>query len=130
MTAFTAGLSLTNTALPVSRTKDDQMLQIYCPYCKQTREEEEFSCAGEAHIKRPSDPQAASDKEWGDYLFFRKNPRGIHHEMWQHSAGCRRYFNVIRNTVTYEVLESYPMGTSPSEQPAHAATTSTAGELQ
>ena len=52
------------------------MLQIYCPYCKQTREEEEFSYAGEAHIKRPSDPQATSDKEWGDYLFFRKNPFG------------------------------------------------------
>jgi sarcosine oxidase subunit delta len=94
------------------------MLQIHCPYCRETREEEEFSCAGEAHIQRPPEPQSTSDEEWGDYLFFRKNPRGIHHEMWQHAAGCRRYFNVTRDTVSYQVLESYPMGSRPG---VHAA---------
>ncbi|MGI9292494.1 MAG: sarcosine oxidase subunit delta, partial [Pseudomonadales bacterium] len=33
------------------------MLQIHCPYCHEVRDEEEFSCSGEAHIKRPSDPE-------------------------------------------------------------------------
>jgi len=92
------------------------MLQIHCPYCKETREEEEFSHAGEAHIKRPADPQNTSDEEWGDYLFFRKNPRGIHREMWLHAAGCRRYFNVVRDTVSYAVLESYPMGSQAADK--------------
>ena len=75
------------------------MLQIYCPYCEELREEEEFSVTGEAHIMRPLDPGALSDEEWGDYLFFRKNPRGRHHEMWNHVAGCRRYFNVTRDKI-------------------------------
>ena len=47
------------------------MLQIYCPYCREEREEEEFSYSGEAHIVRPLEPDSLSDKEWGDYLFFR-----------------------------------------------------------
>jgi sarcosine oxidase subunit delta len=106
------------------------MLLIHCPYCKETREEEEFSCAGEAHIQRPSEPQSASDEEWGDYLFFRKNPRGIHHEMWQHTAGCRRYFNVTRDTVSYQILESYPMGSRPGEQANVPGVSNSAGESQ
>jgi sarcosine oxidase, subunit delta len=88
------------------------MLQIYCPHCGETREEEEFNCAGEAHIKRPIDPESLTDEQWGDYLFFRKNPRGLHREMWRHSAGCGQYFNVCRDTVSYEILETYPVGTS------------------
>ena len=91
------------------------MLQIHCPYCKESREEEEFHYAGEAHIKRPSEPQTTSDEEWGDYLFFRKNPRGVHHEMWQHAVGCCRYFNVTRDTVSYRILESYPIDSLPGE---------------
>ncbi len=93
------------------------MLKIHCPYCDEQREEEEFSYSGEAHISRPLDPGALSDADWADYLFFRKNTRGWHHEMWQHSAGCRRYFNVTRHTVTYEIFESYPMGTTPKALP-------------
>ena len=89
------------------------MLQIHCPYCNEARNEEEFSCSGEAHISRPSAPEALSDQEWGEYLFFRKNPRGIHHEMWYHAAGCRRYFNVTRDTVSYVILESYRIGAQP-----------------
>lgn len=85
------------------------MLQIFCPYCQQMRSEEEFSYAGEAHIKRP-DPRVATDREWGDYLHVRSNPRGEHREMWCHAAGCRRYFNVLRDTVTYRIAETYPIG--------------------
>ncbi len=89
------------------------MLQIFCPHCREMREEEEFHYSGEAHIARPRNPEALSDQAWGDYLFFRTNPRGIHHELWHHAVGCRKYFNVTRDTVSYEILESYPVGTQP-----------------
>jgi sarcosine oxidase subunit delta len=86
------------------------MLRIYCPYCREAREEEEFHCKGEAHIRRPTEPDETSDATWGSYLYFRKNPRGRHLEIWVHAAGCRKYFNVVRDTVTYEIECSYPMG--------------------
>jgi len=89
------------------------MLLIECPYCQESRSEEEFHYVGEAHIARPLKPESLSDEQWGDYLFFRKNSRGLHHEMWHHSAGCRQYFNVTRNTVSYEILETYFMGDMP-----------------
>ncbi len=47
-------------------------------------------------------------------MFFRDNPRGIHHELWVHAAGCRQYFNATRHTVTYEILETYKIGEKPS----------------
>ena len=90
------------------------MLHIYCPHCREYREEEEFHAKGQAHIARPADPDACSDEEWGNYLYFRKNPRGIHHEIWVHAAGCRKFFNVTRDTVSYQILESYRVGEQPS----------------
>ncbi len=84
------------------------MLQLHCPYCDEARSEEEFSYAGEADIRRPD--RQVSDSQWADYLHFRTNPRGRHREMWVHTAGCRRYFNVARDTVSYEVVASYPIG--------------------
>ncbi|NOH70664.1 sarcosine oxidase subunit delta [Vibrio pectenicida] len=86
------------------------MLQIHCPYCDEIREEEEFHYAGEAHIVRPTDPDLMTDEEWGKYLFHRKNNKGSHTEMWYHSAGCHKYFNVTRHTVTNEIEEVYKMG--------------------
>lgn len=90
------------------------MLNIFCPHCGEYREEEEFHAKGEAHIKRPENPDQCSDEEWGDYLYFRKNPRGIHHEMWVHALGCRKFFNVTRDTVTYDIKETYKIGEQPS----------------
>ena len=104
------------------------MLEIYCPYCQETREEEEFSYAGQAHIQRPPEPAAVSDEEWGNYLYFRDNPRGVHHEMWYHSAGCRRYFNATRDTVSYKVLQSYAMGSPPAVETAETGAGDPAGE--
>ncbi|MBS3803535.1 MAG: sarcosine oxidase subunit delta [Oleiphilaceae bacterium] len=86
------------------------MFYIHCPYCNERRSEEEFHAKGQAHLMRPANPEEASDREWGDYLFFRDNPRGLHQEMWVHAAGCRKFFNILRNTVSYEILETYPMG--------------------
>lgn len=88
------------------------MLLISCPYCG-PRDETEFSYGGEAHIARPSDPEALSNAEWADYLFMRTNPKGWHSERWAHAQGCRRWFNVARHTVTHEIRAVYKMGEPP-----------------
>lgn len=97
------------------------MLRIFCPHCVETREENEFHCHGQGHLARPADPDACSDEQWGRYLYFRENPRGLHHELWAHTAGCRKFFNVTRNTQSYEILESYPIGQLPSAKPSGGA---------
>lgn len=89
------------------------MLNIFCPHCGESRSEEEFHAAGQAHIPRPLDPNACTDQQWGDYLFFRDNPRGLHHELWIHAAGCRQYFNVTRHTISYAIHETYKIGEQP-----------------
>ena len=48
------------------------MLLIECPYCGPRASE--FSCGGEADIARPLHPEQLTDREWGDYLFMRRNP--------------------------------------------------------
>jgi sarcosine oxidase subunit delta len=50
------------------------------------------------------------DQTWGDYLFFRDNPKGVCHERWRHAFGCGRWFNIARNTVTHELLGVYRTG--------------------
>ena len=81
------------------------MLLITCPWCG-PRSQTEFSCGGEGHIVRP-DPDLASDAEWGDYLFARKNPKGLANERWFHAHGCRRWFHAVRSTVSHEILKVY-----------------------
>jgi sarcosine oxidase subunit delta len=82
------------------------MLKIPCPWCGE-RDQSEFSYGGEAHIVRPAEPDSLTDEDWGDYLFFRKNPKGLHREQWCHSGGCRRWFNAVRDTVTYRIHGVY-----------------------
>lgn len=83
------------------------MLQLPCPYCG-LRDEEEFRYGGESHVARPT--LAATDPQWADYLFNRTNPKGLHYERWLHAYGCARWFNLLRDTVTHEVIEAYRMG--------------------
>ena len=90
------------------------MLLIPCPWCGR-RDESEFKYGGEAHITRPKDPQALSDAAWADYVFMRANPSGRFLERWVHSAGCRRWFNVVRDTTSNAILGSYKMGEAPPE---------------
>jgi sarcosine oxidase, subunit delta len=84
------------------------MLLITCPWCG-AREESEFAAGGEAHIQRP-DPQTATDRDWAEYLYYRTNPKGLHVERWLHALGCRRWFNLARDTVTHEIRAVYKMG--------------------
>ncbi|MGA2492265.1 MAG: sarcosine oxidase subunit delta [Roseiarcus sp.] len=85
------------------------MLLIRCPYCEMARPEAEFKYGGEAHLTRP-DPDAASDGEWTDYLYFRANPKGEFGERWRHAAGCGRFFNCLRDTASDRILATYKIG--------------------
>jgi len=82
------------------------MLLIKCPHCGE-RPEIEFRCGGEAHLARPLDPAALDDGEWSEFLFYRKNIKGVLTERWNHAYGCQRWFNAIRNSVTDEILATY-----------------------
>jgi len=88
------------------------MFLIECPWCGE-RDETEFNCVGEAHIARPLDTEKLSDEAWADYLFMRTNPKGLHREQWLHAAGCRRYFNAERDTVSYRISATYKIGEKP-----------------
>ena len=79
------------------------MLHIPCPYCG-PRDEAEFSCGGEAHILRPLAQNKISDSAFAEYLFLRDNSKGVFLERWRHTSGCRRWFNVVRDTVSHDRL--------------------------
>ncbi|WP_380171701.1 sarcosine oxidase subunit delta [Kineococcus sp. DHX-1] len=82
------------------------MQLIECPWCG-PREEVEFHYGGQAHVAYPAEPAALDDREWAEYLFFRDNPKGLFRERWSHAAGCRRWFNAERDTVTYQFTRVY-----------------------
>lgn len=73
------------------------MLLIRCPWCG-PRDEIEFSYGGQAGVAYPSDADALDDEEWARFLFFRDNPKGEFAERWVHTHGCRRWFDVVRDT--------------------------------
>ena len=85
------------------------MLLIPCPWCG-PRNEVEFTYGGQAGIAYPEDAAALSDAEWADFLFMRDNPRGPFDERWYHVHGCRRWFNVVRDTATHRIAGSYLIG--------------------
>ena len=66
------------------------MMQIPCIHCG-PRDESEFVCGGTSHIARPA--LESDDRTWGEYLFFRDNPKGWHLERWRHAYGCGQWFN-------------------------------------
>ncbi|MDP3891051.1 sarcosine oxidase subunit delta [Nocardioides sp.] len=82
------------------------MMLLNCPWCG-PRDETEYHYGGQAHVPYPEDTSAQTDEEWAEYLFFRDNPQGPFAEQWSHSVGCRRWFNVVRDTGTYEVRAVY-----------------------
>ena len=43
----------------------------------------------------------------------RSNPKGSFAERWAHSAGCRRWFNLLRDTATHRILAVYKIGDPP-----------------
>ncbi|MEH0530296.1 sarcosine oxidase subunit alpha family protein [Streptomyces stelliscabiei] len=85
------------------------MLLITCPWCG-PRDEAEFHYGGQGHVPYPETPSALTDEEWARYLFFRDNPKGPFAERWSHAAGCRKWFNTVRDTSTNEILAVYRAG--------------------
>jgi heterotetrameric sarcosine oxidase delta subunit len=78
------------------------MLSIPCPHCGD-RDETEFHYGGQAGVAYPADPMTLTDEQWAEYVFMRDNPKGWFAERWFHTAGCRRWFDLERHTVTYEI---------------------------
>ncbi|QHQ34458.1 sarcosine oxidase subunit delta [Algicella marina] len=81
------------------------MLILSCPCCGVRGEETEFSPGGEAHLRRAG-PET-DDAVFSEYLFQRRNPRGVHFERWRHSFGCGKWFHAARCTKTLEVFGTY-----------------------
>ncbi len=102
------------------------MLYITCPWCG-PREETEFRYGGEANRIPPSPDSTISDEEWADYLYMRSNPKGWHLERWCHDAGCRRWFNVLRHTVSHRIAGSFRYDETPPD-PEEAMTRPAAEE--
>ena len=86
------------------------MMLMKCPHCGE-RNVTEFTYGGAADLARP--PADAGDGPWTDYVYMRDNPRGLHDEIWQHSAGCRRWIAVRRDTLTHDVITSAEPGELP-----------------
>jgi sarcosine oxidase subunit delta len=99
------------------------MLLITCPNCG-PRDETEFHYGGQAHIAYPENPAELTDAEWSRYLFYRENPKGAFAERWVHTGGCRKWFNAIRDTVTYEFKSIYT-GAAPAPAAAQAGASAT-----
>ncbi|WP_052863323.1 sarcosine oxidase subunit delta [Streptomyces niger] len=82
------------------------MLLLNCPWCG-PRDETEFHYGGQAHLPYPESPADLDDPQWAEYVFYRENPKGPFAERWSHATGCRRWFNAVRDTATYQVLATY-----------------------
>ena len=79
------------------------MFIINCPYCGE-RDQSEFKAGGEAHIIRPKQPTELSDEEWAEYLFMRKNIKGVQFDRGKHAHGCRKWFNMVRDTSNDQII--------------------------
>ncbi|MFJ9850491.1 sarcosine oxidase subunit delta [Streptomyces sp. NPDC101150] len=93
------------------------MLLLTCPWCG-PRNETEYHYGGQAHVPYPENPADLDDRQWAEYVFYRDNPKGPFAERWMHGLGCRRWFNVLRDTVSYEVLAVYRLDEPRPELPA------------
>jgi heterotetrameric sarcosine oxidase delta subunit len=77
------------------------MLLIPCPHCG-PRNQVEFTYGGDAAPRRPATDAPAA--LWFEYVYLRDNPRGPHDELWLHSAGCRCWFKLRRDTRTHDIV--------------------------
>ena len=84
------------------------MLEIKCPYCGK-RSQNEFAYGGDATVKRPEWNKEVSDEEWDTFVYYRKNPRGNHLDLWHHISGCRQWFKAKRNTATHEIIDTFEL---------------------
>ncbi|MDF2233480.1 sarcosine oxidase subunit delta [Albimonas sp. CAU 1670] len=80
-------------------------MRLTCPFCG-PRDAAEFvydgPFGGDPAAERPalSAPPAA----WVEAVFLRDQPKGETRELWRHVHGCGCFLDVLRNTVTHEVI--------------------------
>ena len=77
-------------------------MRIPCPYCG-LRDASEFTYGEDGNVVRP-DPEKDNEQAWTDYVYQRTNPRGPHNELWHHTAGCRQWLRVVRDTMSHAIL--------------------------
>lgn len=65
----------------------------------------EFVWGGE--VKTMPDPVRCSDREWAEYTFLENNTAGVVREWWCHVPSSY-WFIAERNTVTDEIIRTYP----------------------
>lgn len=81
-------------------------MRLPCPHCG-TRDLQEFTYLGDATVKRPG-PGEMSDAAMLSYVYDRENPAGPQREYWHHSAGCRAWIVVVRDTRTHAIEFAQP----------------------
>ncbi|MDX1576371.1 MAG: sarcosine oxidase subunit delta [Kiloniellales bacterium] len=81
------------------------MLLLPCPWCGD-RDESEFTYGGDATVAWPDLSEGV--ESWFPAVYLRANPRGPHDELWHHTAGCRRWFRLRRDTRTHDILPQTP----------------------
>ena len=65
----------------------------------------EFICFGE--VTEMPNPNELSDEQWADFMWMSNNTAGCVREWWCHIA-TSYWFIAERNTVTDEILKTYP----------------------
>jgi sarcosine oxidase subunit delta len=78
-------------------------MRLLCPFCGE-RGLEEFTYAGDAALVRPAPD--AGQAEWVEYVYMRRNPAGVHGELWYHGVACRQFVKLERDTRTHAILSS------------------------
>jgi len=78
-------------------------MRLTCPFCG-PRGIEEFSYFGDANLTRPE--TTATPEDWVNYVYLRENPAGPHSELWYHTAACRQFLKVERDTRTHAILSA------------------------
>src|SRR5690242_17815033 len=79
---------------PKGGVRSDMSFLMRCPNCGE-RSVYEFRFGGET---RPPSEGEIPDAHWGDHLYARRNEAGVQQEWWFHRAGCRKWFQAVRNT--------------------------------
>ena len=76
-------------------------MRLPCPDCG-TRDIQEFTYLGDANVERPGASEM-SEAAMRSYVYERDNPAGRQREYWHHSAGCRAWIVVTRDTRTHRI---------------------------
>jgi methylglutamate dehydrogenase subunit B len=80
-------------------------MRIPCPSCGE-RDAREFSYLGDAGVRRPNPDHAGTQHAFFEYVYLRDNPAGPFDEYWCHTAGCRSWLVITRDTRTHEITSA------------------------